>query len=563
MWIVVQRELRELARQQGLYGLRLLGGGLMTVLLWLAWERADPGPVTSGRGFFLGLNRLLFLGIWLAGPILTADCLSREKREGTLGLLLLTPLRPLDVVVGKAFSQALRAFVFVLAALPVMVIPVLLGGVTWMDGLRLLFVQLAALGLALSAGLAASSLTADWWRARILAFAFAAGSGLIFVGLHLSAQILSMRLSTGAGGTVPLMTLYLGSAQALLARSGLGAEAGFDRFWQDGVGLQSSLGSVGFAVAVWLMSWLLVAVIVRLAAVGVQRTWRLEPPSARRLAAEQSLRKVRFGRRRWQRWRTRALERNPVRWLQSRTWDARISGWLLTGAAMIGWWMTADADRRMTPASNALLRPTLMGILAFAATASFRAERESGALELWLVTPLTPAMIVRGRWWGLLGRCVGAVLVLVGLPYVPLAAQWLAGVELSPGGRPWLQQRAWSDLYFALWLATTALFGIALSLSRLSFLPAFGLTWVMHHVPAVGTSVVDWMLQVEANRKGLSVVLWNSRDFFLRSGALLAGVLLLGSWRFALRQLAQRRFLPGMGSPRLPHPSNPGEVRPP
>jgi len=37
------------------------------------------------------------------------DCISREKREGTLGLLFLTPLRVTDVIAGKAIIHVLRA----------------------------------------------------------------------------------------------------------------------------------------------------------------------------------------------------------------------------------------------------------------------------------------------------------------------------------------------------------------------------------------------------------------------------------------------------------------------
>lgn len=564
MWTVIQRELRELARQKALYGLRLLGGGVMMVLLWLAWERAEPGPGTSGRGFFLGLNRLLFLGLWLVGPILTADCLSREKREGTLGLLFLTPLRPVDVVVGKAFSQSARAFLFVLATLPVMVIPVLLGGVVWKDALRMLFLQLAALGLALAAGLAASSLTLTWWRARLLAFVFALGAGLLFVFLHLSVQVIPMHLAAVAkGDTRSLVDGYLGSARSLFARSGLGQVGGFDQLWHDWPGVPTSTSSVQFAALVWIASWLLVGVIVYAAALGVRRTWRLEPPSSGRLAAERALVEVRFGRRHWKSRRIRALDRNPIRWLESRSWDARVSGWLLAGAALLASVLTMDGFSWRGSSLYLLLRPALIGVMAFAATASFRGERESGALELWLVTPLSPRMILRGRLAGLLARCAGAFGVLVLLPYLPAFMSWLAGLDLSPGRRQWLAQRSLADLNFTLWMVATATLGIALSLSRLSFLPAFGLTWVMHHTPYVFITVVEWSLNRLAQHQVHPRLPWDPVAVLHWSNFVLAGMVLLWSWPWARRQLAERRFLPGLQSTRLPAWSIPREVQPP
>src|SRR5438034_7581247 len=66
----------------------------------------------------------------LSGVRSTADCLSEEKREGTLGLLFLTDLKGYDVVLGKLAATSLNAFYGVLAVLPMMAIPLLMGGVT-------------------------------------------------------------------------------------------------------------------------------------------------------------------------------------------------------------------------------------------------------------------------------------------------------------------------------------------------------------------------------------------------------------------------------------------------
>ena len=51
---------------------------------------------------FTVLNAIAFIFCLLAGVFLTADCLSEEKREGTLGLLFLTSLKGYDVVLGKS-----------------------------------------------------------------------------------------------------------------------------------------------------------------------------------------------------------------------------------------------------------------------------------------------------------------------------------------------------------------------------------------------------------------------------------------------------------------------------
>ena len=97
---ILYRELRRQSRQGSTYWLRVLGGGLVLMAAFWALSTAlvqtSSGTLTSGRptdrrGLFWGLNKIMAFLIWLLAPALTADCLDREKREGTLGLLFLTP----------------------------------------------------------------------------------------------------------------------------------------------------------------------------------------------------------------------------------------------------------------------------------------------------------------------------------------------------------------------------------------------------------------------------------------------------------------------------------------
>ena len=56
---------------------------------------------------FTGLMMISFIYSLVAGRRFTADCLSEEKREGTLGLLFLTDLKGYDVVLGKVAATSL------------------------------------------------------------------------------------------------------------------------------------------------------------------------------------------------------------------------------------------------------------------------------------------------------------------------------------------------------------------------------------------------------------------------------------------------------------------------
>jgi hypothetical protein len=84
MWVFLMRELREQARGRSLVWLRVLGAAsILGVFLW-CWWRLRAGTGSSGIGLFGLLSRFSVGLIWLIGPILTADCIARERREGAL-----------------------------------------------------------------------------------------------------------------------------------------------------------------------------------------------------------------------------------------------------------------------------------------------------------------------------------------------------------------------------------------------------------------------------------------------------------------------------------------------
>src|SRR6266576_2729857 len=142
---VVDRELRVAARRRGTYWTRLLFAvvcaGIVSLVLMFAWAmRGGTSGVGAGLFRFLTLIALGFSAF--AGVFLTADCLSEEKREGTLGLLFLTDLKGYDVVVGKVLAITLT-----------------MGGVTAGEFWRMTLVFLNTLFFSLSVGMLVSSVS--------------------------------------------------------------------------------------------------------------------------------------------------------------------------------------------------------------------------------------------------------------------------------------------------------------------------------------------------------------------------------------------------------------------
>src|SRR5205807_802010 len=99
MWPVIVRELQAEARRPFTYWMRVLGAGLL--LSAAAYFFSGPSP-RGGGVLFARLHAILLCSIWVLVPLVMADCISRERREGTLGLLLLTPLTARNIVVAKS-----------------------------------------------------------------------------------------------------------------------------------------------------------------------------------------------------------------------------------------------------------------------------------------------------------------------------------------------------------------------------------------------------------------------------------------------------------------------------
>src|SRR5881409_992997 len=165
---VVDRELRVAARRRGTYWTRLLFAvvcaGIVGLVLMFAWAmRGGTSGVGAGLFYFLTLIVLGFSAF--AGVFLTADCLSQEKREGTLGLLFLTDLKGHDVVLGKLAATSLRGFYGLLAVFPVLAIPLLLGGVSNGELWRMVLVLADTFLLSLAIGIFGSAVSRELRRA--------------------------------------------------------------------------------------------------------------------------------------------------------------------------------------------------------------------------------------------------------------------------------------------------------------------------------------------------------------------------------------------------------------
>jgi hypothetical protein len=186
-------------------------------------------------------------------------------------------------------------------------------------------------------------------------------------------------------------------------------------------------GTGGIAWTRWVAAWsltglccsLFLLVTVSFAAWRVRRVWREEPPSARLVWLGAKFCTPLFFTGLFHRWMRYCLARNPVGWLERRRWSGRLITWGWLGAVTCLTSVTL-AEPRFSygefpfwayQAGGAFL----VGSLTLSAAGSFRRERETGVLELLLVSTLSTDQIISGRLRGLWSQFLPAMALLLGI----------------------------------------------------------------------------------------------------------------------------------------------------
>ncbi len=420
---IVQRELRVAARRRSTYGLRLVAAlPALLIILWLcAWPIRGQPPPALGQSLFSALTSLAFAYGLLIGPFLTADSISAEKRDGTLGLLFLTDLGSPDVVFGKWAASSLTGLYGLLAVLPSLGIPLLLGGVTRDEYGRIALAVVNAILFSLTAGMFTSAVSRDPTKAVLASLILVLALTGLLPGL--TALLLTGFWSRGAWGYPPMSLaspIFTGQfAMDIVFKSNPRL------FW-------FSLGTVH------LLCWSFMIGTIAI----VARVWRQEPvePVARHRWM------LRLGRTaRWQRRLRRRLEKNPIDAVASRhRWPHWVFWSLVVIVAINIHWLTIGY--RQNPGiypfhqhfSEAMVFINRVWLAAMACR-FFVEARRTGALELLLTTPISDRTLRRGRRRALIRLFFWPVLAIALLHWAFIWGSWKPYAQ-QPAGPIMLRQ---------------------------------------------------------------------------------------------------------------------------
>ena len=393
---------------------------------------------------------LFFSALW------TASAVAVEKDRRTLLLLLLTDLSNTEVVLGKLSAGLLQIVMLLLAALPLLLLTALLGGIAPAQVAQALLVTLASAVLAGSLGT-----TVALWREKT--FQTLATTVLVLV-LWLAtweAVRLAVADATWWGWNAAQWATACSPWQAILATT-----RPFDM----------SVGS-GPVVSGPLLAFIAVAIAGTLLLVGVSiarvRVWNpsraarprddereagsiwstevdvaissdelSESPAPAAVSTIESLlreKRAAEGKpalaasskpaRRW-----RHPWDNPILWREMRTWAygrravvIRVAYLAIVSLAFASLWSMAHSDEGITRIGGSLAAvPVLVLSLVLVNTQAVTAltsERDLKALDLLLVTDLRPPEIIFGKLLGIFYNTKE----IVGLPILLCGYLWVAG----------------------------------------------------------------------------------------------------------------------------------------
>jgi ABC-type transport system involved in multi-copper enzyme maturation permease subunit len=362
--------------------------------------------------------------------LLVASAVALEKDRKTFELLLMTNLSNSELVLGKLMASMLTVVMVVVAALPLLAIVSLLGGVAAGQILR---VQAVVLASALAAGSLGS--TVALWREKT--FQALAMTALVLVLWLVGWQLVGAGAlgQTWWGVSTTKLATAMSPWRAVLA-------AAQPRFSYGG---QSAL--LADSVHVFLIVAIAIATLLNSVAIALVRVWNptreLLIKTAPQRSADAAPAAVPTHERTIQihgaGGKVRPVWDNPILWREVRTWAfgkkillIRLAYLAVFVACAIAVAATANARGAapladaIPPAAMPLVALFVVGLILLNALAvtSVTNERDSRALDLLLVTDLSPKEIVLGK----LGGAFYNAKEMIVLPIVLCTYLWYVGL---------------------------------------------------------------------------------------------------------------------------------------
>ncbi|MFQ3662269.1 MAG: ABC transporter permease subunit [Chloroflexaceae bacterium] len=152
-------------------GLATIAARLLTGAVLQQLDRGAPLlSAQIGQVLFIGISLGLQALTVFLGPAITLNAISREYERGTFEMLLVTPVPPLQFVLGKLVTGVAFLLLLQLAVAPVFGVVALFGGIRGIDIARVIGILTITLLTGSVSGLFCSALTRQTYSAVLLCY---------------------------------------------------------------------------------------------------------------------------------------------------------------------------------------------------------------------------------------------------------------------------------------------------------------------------------------------------------------------------------------------------------
>lgn len=407
---VVERELRAASRRPSTYRRRWIAALIAFIFAgYFFWVFSRFGSSKGlGRETFLMLTQFMFFYCLFIGAGTTADCLSSEKREGTLGFLFLTELQSYDIVFGKLLASSVQSIFNLVATLPALGLCLLLGGVQSIECFRMSLALADTLFFSLATGILVSALCQQERKAVHIVSTIVAiwGFALPLIGEWLRRKTSAFSLGIGLQMFSPVYLLNFSTLPTASVRY----------FWWS-------------LLLIHLISWILLAA----ACFIVRTSWQDRVQTVRKPGWRNRFRTMLLGSpARRLRMRQARLNKNAFYWLASRSPVIAVETWIIFGAILVLAAASAWFFRDVLPVfvlcvmTAVLFHAIAKGQLCAAVCDRLAEDKHSASLELLLATPLSVKGILHGQWLALLRQLGPLFATVIVLDFVLLGIALLA-----------------------------------------------------------------------------------------------------------------------------------------
>lgn len=184
----------------------LIQGAIFSIWVYASENNgiyADPTSI--GSGLFTTLSIVLVVIVMLVFPAFSSTAIASEHEKKSFDLLLLTPLMPWEIALGKFFAAAIQASVFLVATVPLFAMANMFGGIEPGVFFVVLWVLVLLSILISFVGVYASSLVKKAIPAVLVTYMFAGALGMILLTVFLILRF----LATIAAAAFPLVSFFL------------------------------------------------------------------------------------------------------------------------------------------------------------------------------------------------------------------------------------------------------------------------------------------------------------------------------------------------------------------